>query len=1068
MIIENESDTSPDNLAKLRAEALRRQKNGANEESSWRSSFDQTEHPNVDGSLQMSRFLAIAALVIIAIAVVYPAAFSILFAGWGILLLYTLHMIVQDKQKRAVIDNSIIGNHLPLPKATSLWSVAIPLAMIASLYVILPMNAVTEGSISRWMFLSVLASACCVIVSFALNTKIKQPKLLGFLNGITFGTALSALVLFTSLMALSSHAIDFAILVPVIGLLLFYSSGLLKKLLLSVDRKVSMPVFFTACIGALASFAFGIAPELRGLAVSLGEKLAVSADATSADFGYRILQDLDATPELEIASDANQGRRPLSVAASFLPIGYADAEKMYFFVSGKAHSVADKTIDNFQNVKKANPDEKVVGLTLADSKISGHVDANALTSVTYWTMVFGNNSGAPQEAQAKIALPPNAAISRVTLWVNGKPQEAAFNSTWRVEQAYQWITERHRDPLLITETANGIVNLQAYPVPKFGEMKVRIGITSGLDAKSKRDFSFVAPRILSSNFGLDDAKTFVKLESNAPISSNAEDGNQITRSGKLIYTGQILPGGVRNYQFVAHRATDFAGYSARATHSKEDMIISEKLVKSSDDVSKLAIVIDGSKAVKASRDEIKRALASIPKGTNAKVFIADHRDDVEALSTAEAINRLDALDYSGGVDDTKSLIAARKHVGRNSHAAIVWIHGPQPIVFPQDKSLLRQLMMSGEHRLKIYDFQLDADQGNQVRSYLAKLDQSASPDFRTIEQGGSVEQDLTNFFKSSSANSAEYAVVREKVTNKHLPSTSYDFPIASRLSTVWAANEARRCAELGQMDTAVLLGTAYRVVTPATGAVVMELQSDYEYQNLHRNFYSVVSAKAHASAETGDGSADPNFILAWGNEDKSQQPMPSAAPSPVRSRRAVNSEASRESRMVPPPPPTVPVAEAAKADFSNPYASDASSSGASNKAASTSIGVVNSDAFAASDDARSAESQVLPSLQGATNGSIGPQGNDATVITGVNTAGTVRVNNVANLEMFINLVVLGLQGLSIVYAGLCLVQGFFLPNTRSTATRKLLLGSALLLIAFCIPELVNYLIIPNRNANLFS
>lgn len=36
---------------------------------------------------------------------------------------------------------------------------------------------------------------------------------------------------------------------------------------------------------------------------------------------------------------------------------------------------------------------------------------------------------------------------------------------------------------------------------------------------------------------------------------------------------------------------------------------------------------------------------------------------------------------------------------------------------------------------------------------------------------------------------------------------------------------------------------------------------------------------------------------------------------------------------------------------------------------------------------------VAPLLQGATNGTIGAMGSDATVITGVNTAGTVRVNN---------------------------------------------------------------------------
>src|SRR5690349_17492358 len=41
---------------------------------------------------------------------------------------------------------------------------------------------------------------------------------------------------------------------------------------------------------------------------------------------------------------------------------------------------------------------------------------------------------------------------------------------------------------------------------------------------------------------------------------------------------------------------------------------------------------------------------------------------------------------------------------------------------------------------------------------------------------------------------------------------------------------------------------------------------------------------------------------------------------------------------------------------------------------------------------------MAPKLQGATHGTIGPQGADATYITGVNTAGTVRVNNLANLE----------------------------------------------------------------------
>ena len=50
-----------------------------------------------------------------------------------------------------------------------------------------------------------------------------------------------------------------------------------------------------------------------------------------------------------------------------------------------------------------------------------------------------------------------------------------------------------------------------------------------------------------------------------------------------------------------------------------------------------------------------------------------------------------------------------------------------------------------------------------------------------------------------------------------------------------------------------------------------------------------------------------------------------------------------------------------------------------------------------------------PTLQGATNGTISPQGAEATVVQGVNTAGTVRVNNLANLEALLNIIANGME-----------------------------------------------------------
>ena len=64
-----------------------------------------------------------------------------------------------------------------------------------------------------------------------------------------------------------------------------------------------------------------------------------------------------------------------------------------------------------------------------------------------------------------------------------------------------------------------------------------------------------------------------------------------------------------------------------------------------------------------------------------------------------------------------------------------------------------------------------------------------------------------------------------------------------------------------------------------------------------------------------------------------------------------------------------------------------------------------------------------PGLQGATNGTIGPQGADATIIDGVNTCGTVRVNNLANLEALLNFMANGTEIFCIAWGGASLVIG---------------------------------------------
>jgi len=110
-----------------------------------------------------------------------------------------------------------------------------------------------------------------------------------------------------------------------------------------------------------------------------------------------------------------------------------------------------------------------------------------------------------------------------------------------------------------------------------------------------------------------------------------------------------------------------------------------------------------------------------------------------------------------------------------------------------------------------------------------------------------------------------------------------------------------------------------------------------------------------------------------------------------------------------------------------------------------------------------------PTLQGATNGTIGPQGQDATVISGVNTAGTVRVNNLANLEALLNIIANGMEILGIAWGGPTMIMGFMhMAAGTQDAMKRVLWGAAGVTGGLATPGCINWLVASARDANLFS
>ncbi len=141
----------------------------------------------------------------------------------------------------------------------------------------------------------------------------------------------------------------------------------------------------------------------------------------------------------------------------------------------------------------------------------------------------------------------------------------------------------------------------------------------------------------------------------------------------------------------------------------------------------------------------------------------------------------------------------------------------------------------------------------------------------------------------------------------------------------------------------------------------------------------------------------------------------------------------------------------------------------SSQSSSGEIGGGNTTAFNTGAQTQQVQEGTAPMLQGATNGTIGPQGGDATSIMGVNTAGTVRVNNLANLEALLNIIANGMEILGIAWGGPTMIMGFMhMAAGSQDAMKKVLFGAAGVTGGLATPGCINWLVASARDANLFS
>jgi hypothetical protein len=394
---------------------------------------------------------------------------------------------------------------------------------------------------------------------------------------------------------------------------------------------------------------------------------------------------------------------------------------------------------------------------------------------------------------------------------------------------------RRRDPVLVTTCGPDRVLMQCFPVPPDGgTMKVRLGITAPLALTSPEQGRFVWPRFLERNFGIGpDLKHALWIES--PTALTTANGGRVSPQT-----------GARPAPF--HKTVS----EATLATSPETVIIQrppgadivwtpaagpgriirqtiQKIMPSFP--SRLVVVLDGSEGMQSHAREFAAALAGITETTEIAVIIADdQKKEFNAQpqkATAAAIQEIQRsigrAHFAGGQDNLPALEAAWDLAAAADRGAVVWIHQPQPVLLSSESGL-RQRLERTAAPVRLFEIQTRTGPDRIIE----KLDGLDAVEH--VPRLDSLRSDFEQLLARWTGKTPAFAFVREEAAAS--TEAADGVRVGKHLERLWARDEAMRLAARRQRDAAVKLAADNQLVTPLTGAVVLETREQYNRHNL--------------------------------------------------------------------------------------------------------------------------------------------------------------------------------------------------------------------------------------------
>ena len=452
------------------------------------------------------------------------------------------------------------------------------------------------------------------------------------------------------------------------------------------------------------------------------------------------------------------------------------------------------------------------GLSLAESALDGIVRTENGYGYYEWTMVFENANSWPEEARAAVQLPEYSVVSKVSLWIDGEERDAAFGATSQVRSAYQSVVRVRRDPLLVTMIGPDQVQLQCFPISANASMKIRMGVTCPL----KDGNQLMLPRFIETNF-----KVPERLVHNVWIEGDAPGHTML--AGKLAEdTSTILS--LSNEQLNSTKT--YFEYDVKprlAYHSADKNVTLQAISKVTPGVAPV-LLIDA-------RDDVMAAIKSVDWDAMkfAEVLVAEPFGYEVWDKKQDIGNFVSGQSTFGGVNPCPALNAAVR-LARPGAASVIWLHGPLPTAVIDELSF-EQVARRSDHPIKVTTVAV-GDGLNCLISDVAYMRY-----FQPQATTGDIQHDLVAATENASRN-IEIADDQYPLGGRASSGLAFRAsgePEASHLSRLYLYSRVMQSwYDKGEVtDDLVSQAVNMHIVTPVSGAVVLETQAQYDRANLN-------------------------------------------------------------------------------------------------------------------------------------------------------------------------------------------------------------------------------------------